>query len=907
MTRTHSKASENVEISNRSLMFRAPGSGWSIRRAAVLCGVACLVSAIGPAAASNVQAQARTVTSTQTGRLTFVGVEAPGGGLPGLTAEVAQDSTPAGGLRAIGGFAAGFGLTDPAHELVYTGERLGLGGRTRALHYQQTYQGIPVVGGEMVASYDRLGRLAAITGEVSPELATVAPSTTPGITVQDAVASAVASVARATSLDPGTLAASAPELWIYDARLIGPDERPVELVWRLEVRSTEGAPVRFLVLVNATRGSVSLAFNQVDTSWSSSARPVLHARGEASSSAPRAAAEILASRHFTTPDMDTYDSHDSDARRGGVDSDAGAVTSTLVCSIPPGADPPALTGADSCDGGGVATPANAAHFFAFDTFAYYDVNHDRDSIDGAGMAIISNVEYTPTPPFANPTSYANAFWDGTQMTYGNKGFFAADDVVAHELTHGVTEHASNLFYYYESGAISEAMSDIFGELVDQANGIDSLGNPDDPADLWVIGEDVVAGGFRDMADPTVFGDPDRMQSPYYYAPGGVTYGYNGDFGGVHYNCGVANKAAYLMAAGGSFNGKTVAALGNAKTPAIFYETNTTLLTTGSDYGVLGAALVQACQNLVGGAEGITAADCTEVEKATLATEMELEPSAPGYSPDAAYACPNPAETPVDLFFDDFTSTAMQTGSTYPWAVISDYVTSLPYAAWGNDSAGTGIDSWLRTGAGTSLTGHQSYFLHFKQAFGFEDYLLMGDATAYDGGVVEYSTSGSGGPWSDVTAGGPSFVDGLAYNATIATGEGNPLDGRAAYGYDSHGWVSTRFDLTSLAGQTVFVRWRMGTDSFCCSDLGWLLDDVRIYACDSVVGCPYSATLDLSSQTVTTTETFGACDTLTAGSGFAVVSPGNVTFVAGNRIILDNGFSVGSGAVFTAQLDSALGP
>jgi hypothetical protein len=72
-------------------------------------------------------------------------------------------------------------------------------------------------------------------------------------------------------------------------------------------------------------------------------------------------------------------------------------------------------------------------------------------------------------------------------------------------------------------------------------------------------------------------------------------------------------------------------------------------------------------------------------------------------------------------------------------------------------------------------------------------------------------------------------------------------------------------------------------------------------------CPYSEFEDLSGQTVTTTETFGACDTLTAGPSFAINSPGNVLFEAGNMIIFKNGFSVGSGASFAALLDPALAP
>jgi Zn-dependent metalloprotease len=86
----------------------------------------------------------------------------------------------------------------------------------------------------------------------------------------------------------------------------------------------------------------------------------------------------------------------------------------------------------------------------------YQSNHNRNSIDNNNMPVISTVHYD--------SGYANAFWSGEQMVYGDGyGFPLADDVVAHELTHGVTQHESNLFYYYQSGAINESFSDLWGE------------------------------------------------------------------------------------------------------------------------------------------------------------------------------------------------------------------------------------------------------------------------------------------------------------------------------------------------------------------------------------------------------------------------------------------------------------
>ncbi len=88
----------------------------------------------------------------------------------------------------------------------------------------------------------------------------------------------------------------------------------------------------------------------------------------------------------------------------------------------------------------------------------------RDGIDNAGMPLLSTVRFCPDVAYC---PYANAFWDGSQMTFGD-GFASADDVVGHELTHGVTQFTSGLLYYYQSGAINESMSDVMGELFDQS-------------------------------------------------------------------------------------------------------------------------------------------------------------------------------------------------------------------------------------------------------------------------------------------------------------------------------------------------------------------------------------------------------------------------------------------------------
>jgi len=177
--------------------------------------------------------------------------------------------------------------------------------------------------------------------------------------------------------------------------------------------------------------------------------------------------------------------------------------------------------------------ARSAHIYTIGIYNLYAAQHSRNSIDNHGMTIISSVHYCEN----TGCPYDNASWTGTQMVYGDRfGYPLADDVVAHELTHGVTQYESNLFYYYQSGAINESFSDLWGEYYDQTNGL----GKDIPSVRWQMGEDVSGlVPIRDMANPPAYGDPDKMSSPYYYLG-------EEDSGGVHYNSGVNNKAVFLM-------------------------------------------------------------------------------------------------------------------------------------------------------------------------------------------------------------------------------------------------------------------------------------------------------------------------------------------------------------------------
>lgn len=727
----------------------------------------------------------RTATSPATGMLTFVGAS-PSEPLGVAGAVGANIDAPARASIILSVYAPQFGVANPREELSLVREKQLADGR-RVMRYQQTYEGVPVIAGDLVLQMND-GGLISLSGKASPALNL---STTPSISADQAKATAIALAAKLHNLNESHLTASEPSLWIYDARLLeGKTNRAAHLVWRVEV-SANGHPVRELVLVDAKLGSVSLNFNQVDTVWSARPRSASSLNGTAGISL--ASNQPSPQSLLGTPVLKTYTSNGTNGQRV-----------SMVCQ----------NNVRNC--GSVNADANDAHAFAYDTYMVYAATpFNRDSIDGAGMDLISNVNW-------NQTGYCpNAFWDGDEMTYCNG--LAADDVVGHELTHGVTQYESSLFYFWEPGAINESLSDIWGEYVDQNNS----DGTDGATYNWKIGEDATGiGVIRDMKNPPAYSQPDSMTSAYYCKSGSC---YQNDNGGVHYNSGVNNKAAYLMVAGGTFNSKTVSPLGWTKTITIYYEAQTNLLASGSGYYELYYALYQACINTVG-VNGITMADCQEVRDATDATRMNLEPAA-NYNPNTT-ACPVNTVVDSTVYTEDFeTGTDGWTmSSASDWMLWSDttYFPDFgPFAYDGVDSLyadDTAIfNEAIAISPSIALPAGEKSYLFFAHDFWLE--------TGYDGGVLEYSVNG--GAFTDASA---LYSGGQNYKGTLGSSSGNPIGGRSAFTGDSHGYVTSRYNLSSLAGQNVQFRWRMGTDSINFIG-GWWLDAIQINTCLGVPSIP----------------------------------------------------------------------
>jgi Zn-dependent metalloprotease len=206
----------------------------------------------------------------------------------------------------------------------------------------------------------------------------------------------------------------------------------------------------------------------------------------------------------------------------------------------------------------------------------------RNSIDGNGMRLDSTVHYGK--------GFDNAMWNGRQMVYGDgdgklfRRFTAALDVIAHELTHGVTQFSSSLGYQGQTGALNEHLSDAFGIMVKQYKLGLSAYDSDWLIGVGLFGPAVQGRAVRSMKAPgTAYDDPviGRDPQPAHMSQYNTT---TDDNGGVHVNSGIPNHAFYLAAV--AIGGMTWEVLGK-----VWYETLTTMLSPGSQFQDFASATV----------------------------------------------------------------------------------------------------------------------------------------------------------------------------------------------------------------------------------------------------------------------------------------------------------------------------
>lgn len=430
---------------------------------------------------------------------------------------------------------AAFGVLSP--RVTYITNRVKSEGNRSYVRLQQMYNGLKVFGAQMNVQVSDGGGIACVASDIMRDPTSLDDGTvniSPTLRPDQAEEAAINWVATLHSVNANLLSTDGTVRMIYDPKVMG-QAGPVAVVWKTLVQSQGDKPVYEIVLVDAHSGDVLLHYSIIQ--------------------------EAKIRR--------VYDSENRYDMEG-----------TLVRSE---GDPPC----------GIRD-ADLAYDFVGDTYDFYYRVHGRDGIDGAGLRMLATVRvcaygcpmdnafYVTRDPDIEPGSPEEFFYD--HMYFGDG--YAVDDVTAHELTHGVTSYEANFIYAYQSGALSESFSDIWGEYVDLTNGKGT----DTEEVRWVMGEDVPDGAIRNMKDPTEFGDPDRVGSPLYWTS-------SGDNGGVHINCGVINKMCYLLTDGDSFNGYTIEGGGIEKTAKLFYECQTNLLTEASDFEDLYMQLGQATVNL----------------------------------------------------------------------------------------------------------------------------------------------------------------------------------------------------------------------------------------------------------------------------------------------------------------------
>nr|WP_257144048.1 M4 family metallopeptidase [Bacillus sp. AFS002410] len=468
--------------------------------------------------------------------------------------------------------------------------------KTNTYHVRtvEQYKGIPIYGSGQAVALDANNNVYASFGNVTQKLARTIIPTEAAISKEDAEATAKESIesqiGNVTNYDGVDT-----ELTIY------PHNGKYYLAYLVKASTSVPAPGYFHYFVDATNGEIINNFDAIDNLADPAKLTVAVGRGldvfgkmqtfpvgkDTSTGTSYLYGGSIAGGTTTAPNivpLATFDAH----RMGE--------TPFILLS--------ALLGFTGFEIG-----TNSSTNFFYDPAAvsaqmnsdkvnkYYQTVHKRNSLDNKGMTLISTVHIG--------AKWNNAAWNGKQMLYGDGdgivlGSLAGGlDVTGHEMTHGVISNTANLTYEGESGAINESLADIFGALAEM-----NAAGATSPSD-WEMGEDIYTptkdgdGGLRSLSNPkskslsSIYGLKDNKY-PDNYAD---RYLGTEDKGGVHINSSINNKAAYLIAEGGTHNGITVTKLQRTVAEKIYYRALTMYLTPSSGFKEMREAAIQAARDL----------------------------------------------------------------------------------------------------------------------------------------------------------------------------------------------------------------------------------------------------------------------------------------------------------------------
>ena len=424
-----------------------------------------------------------------------------------------------------------------------------------------------------------------------------AMDTTPGVSEE----TAKATIERTLNVELGE--SKAPEL------VVVPEENAFRLAWVGFGFSEAG---RFRVFVDARTGEVVRTDNVTETQLPTGAY-VGHGKGvygdDKKLSTDSFAGGFIAYDTIRPPVILTFDLRQNQTRSLSFLNGLTGLGASDVAST---------TSSNDWSDGAVVD----AHVYSSYTYDYYFKRFGRRGLDNADIPMGNLVHLVRRSDYnaaRDTTLWLNAFYGGSGLMVYGEGcdcttggqhvtyFSAGLDVVAHELTHGVTEYTSNLDYLNESGALNEAISDIMGTAVEFY--FQPVGSGTLKAD-WLMGEDVftaaTAGGLngiRSMSDPLQFGYPDHYSRRYTGTQ---------DNGGVHFNATIVTQAFYLAVEGGTnrTSGIRVTGVGAAnreQIERIYYRAFMQLMPSTAYFAAARTITLQAAQDLYGASSAAYAA------------------------------------------------------------------------------------------------------------------------------------------------------------------------------------------------------------------------------------------------------------------------------------------------------------
>ncbi|WP_229816352.1 M4 family metallopeptidase [Streptomyces lucensis] len=681
--------------------------------------------------------------------------------------------------------------------------------------YERTYAGLPVLGGDLVVHTPPASVAKGTVSTTFNNKHTIKVASTTAAFAKSAAETKALKAAKALDAKKPTTDSARKVIWAGDGT--------PRLAWETVIGGLQedGTPSRLHVVTDATTGKELHRYQAVQTGT-----------GKTQYSGTVSLTTSLSGSTYQLNDTSRGGHKTYNLNRGT------SGTGTL------------MTDADDVWGDGTGsntqTAGADAAYGAQETWDFYKNTFGRSGIRNDGVAAYSRVHYS--------SGYVNAFWDDSCfcMTYGdgtsNTHALTSLDVAGHEMSHGVTSNTAGLDYSGESGGLNEATSDIFG------TGVEFYANNSSDVGDYLIGEKIDINGdgspLRYMDKPSKDGG---SADSWYSGVGNLD---------VHYSSGPANHMFYLLSEGSGtkvINGVTynsptsdgvaVAGIGRAKALQIWYKALTTYMTSSTNYAGARTAALNAAAALY----GTNSAEYAGVGNAFAGINVggHINP------PSSGVTVTNPGSQSATV--GTAVSLQIQASSTNSGALTYS-ATGLPAGLSINSS--TGLISGTPTTAGTSsttVTVKDSTGATGTTTFGWTVSTTGGGCSSSQllanpgfesgstgwtstSGVIttdsgEASHGGSYKAWLDGY--GSSHTDTLSQSVTIPAGCKATLtfylhidtseSGSTAYdkltvtagsktlatysnANAASGYSQKSFDLSSLAGQTVTLKFNGVEDS-----------------------------------------------------------------------------------------------